>query len=49
MKRSSSEALDDLRRFLFDFIDGGVEFRKFFLYFLGSIDLKVKDLFSEKG
>ena len=35
--------------FLFDFIDGGIEFRDFPLDLLRKFQLEVEDLFSEKG
>jgi hypothetical protein len=35
--------------FLFDFINGGVEFQEFPLDLLWKIHLEIEDLFSEKG
>ena len=35
--------------FLFDSIDGGVEFREFLLQILWKVDLEVENLFPEKG
>jgi hypothetical protein len=39
----------NLGGFLFDFIDGGVEFREFLLQILWKVDLEVENLFPEKG